>query len=141
MSELSAPEGTTKPLTDRQMKAVYMRACGDSWDQISKKLGCTVRTLENWRKHPAWNQFLEAKRKEWVEEYELTFSRMMPEVAQKHRQLVRSQSEAIAMRAVDSAHTNHVRCVKEAETKTEVQELRELVLALTEQLSQQRANG
>ena len=66
---------------------------------------------------------------------------MMPEVATKHRQLVQSQSEAIAMRAVDSAHANHVRCVKEQETKSEVQELRELVLALTAELAQQRAAG
>ena len=43
-----------------------MRACGDSWDQIGKKIGCTVRTLENWRKHPAWDQYLEEKRLEWV---------------------------------------------------------------------------
>ena len=118
-----------------------MRACGDSWDQISKKLDCTVRTLENWRKHPAWDKFLEAKKKEWVEEYELTFSRMMPEVAIKHQQLIHSNSEAIAMRAVDSAHANHVRCVKEAETKSEVQMLTEMVQALTEQLAQERAKG
>ena len=141
MSEPSPLVETVKPLTDRQKKAAYMRACGDSWDQISKKLDCTVRTLENWRKHPAWDQFLEAKKKEWVEEYELTFSRMMPEVAIKHRELVHSKSEAIAMRAVDSAHSNHVRCVKEAETKSEVQLLTEMVQALTEQLAQERAKG
>ena len=118
-----------------------MRACGDSWDQIGKKIGCTVRTLENWRKHPAWDQYLEEKRREWVAEYETTFTRMMPEVAQKHQQLVHSQSEAIAMRAVDSAHANHVRCVREQETKSEVEELKEMVKQLLEQLVQQRAAG
>lgn len=134
-------ETAKKPLTERQKCAAYMRACGDSWDQISKKLQCTVRTLENWRKHPAWEPFLEEKKKEWIAEYELTFVRMMPEVAQKHRQLVHSKSEAIAMRAVDSAHANHVRCVKEQETKCEVEELRHAVLLLTEQLAQERAKG
>lgn len=141
MTEPSPVEETVKPLTDRQMKAAYMRACGDSWDQISKKLNCTVRSLQTWRKHPCWDQFLEAKKKEWVEEYELTFTRMMPEVALKHRQLVHSKSEAIAMRAVDSAHSNHVRCVKEAETKTEVQQLTEMVQLLMGQLAQERAKG
>ena len=66
---------------------------------------------------------------------------MMPLVAQKHRELLMSQSEAIRMRAVDSAHSNHVRCVKEAETKSEVQLLTEMVQALTEQLAQERAKG
>ncbi|WP_416223543.1 helix-turn-helix domain-containing protein [Synechococcus sp. CBW1107] len=133
--------GQVRPLTDKQRQAAYMRACGDSWDQIGKKIGCTVRTLENWRKHPAWDQYLEEKRREWVAEYETTFTRMMPEVAQKHRQLVHSQSEAIAMRAVDSAHANHVRCVREQETKSEVEELKEMVKQLLEQLAQERAKG
>ena len=66
---------------------------------------------------------------------------MMQEVATKHRQLVQGQSEAFAMRAVDSAHANYVRCVKEQETKSEVQELREMVLQMTAELAQQRAAG
>ena len=66
---------------------------------------------------------------------------MLPEVAQKHRELLHSPNEAISMRAVDSAHANHVRAVKEAETKSELQVLTEMVQALTEQLAQERAKG
>ena len=135
----AAPAGTVRPLTDRQKRAAYMRACGDSWDQISKKIECTVRTLENWRKHPAWDQYLEAKKEEWVQEYELTFSRLMPKAAQRHTELLDSESEAIKMRAVDSAHANHVRCVREKEVKSEVEELKDMVKLLLEQLAQERA--
>jgi len=65
----------------------------------------------------------------------------MPRVAERHTQLVNSQSEAIAMRAVDSAHANHVRCVREQETKSEVEELKEMVRLLIDQLAQERAKG
>ena len=139
MSEPSPLPGTVKPLTERQKRAAYMRACGDSWDQISKKIECTVRTLENWRKHPAWDAFLELKKQEWVREYETSFTRMLPEVAEKHRELLHNESAAIRMRAVDSAHANHVRCVREQDTKSEVQELKEMVAMLLDQLAQQRS--
>lgn len=141
MSESVASQPRVKPLTDRQKQAAFLRANGDSWDQIGKKIGCTVRTLENWRKHPAWDAYLDRKKREWIEEYEATFTRMMPAVAQRHQQLVHSESEAIAIRAVDSAHANHIRCVREQETKSEVQELKEMVQMLLDQLAQQRAGG
>ena len=58
----------------------------------------------------------------------------MPKAARRHAQLLESQSEGIAMRAVDSAHANHVRCVREQDTKTEVEELKEMVRMLMDQL-------
>lgn len=66
---------------------------------------------------------------------------MLPEVAMAHHQLLRSQSEAIKMRAVDSAHTNHSRCVREQDTKAEVEELKEMVRLLQDQLKIQGQGG
>ena len=141
MSELSPPVETYKPLTSRQIAAIQLRVDGHSWDQIAKELHLTTRTLRTWRQHPDWNDRILERQKEWTEEYETAFKRMMPKVAYRHAELVMSKSEAIAMRAVDSAHANHVRCVKEQETKSEVEELRQAVLLLTEQLAQERAKG
>ena len=62
---------------------------------------------------------------------------MLPKVAHTHDLLLNSQSEVIRMRAVDSAHSNHVRCVREQETKTEVEELKGMVRALMAQLQEQ----
>lgn len=140
MSETLSPlEETVKPLTNRQLKALDLRVEGTSWDQISKQLDLTTRTLQTWRKHPEWDSTIQKRQDEWIQEYELRFSKMMPAVSKRHEQLVHSQSEAIAMRAVDSAHSNHVRCVREKETKTEVEELKAMVLMLTAELKQQRA--
>jgi len=134
-------EGTVRPLTKLQLKGVDLRAEGNSWDQIAKKCEVHPRTIHRWRDHPLWKETLDRRKKEWVEEYETAFTRMMPRVAYRHAELLDSQSEAIKMRAVDSAHSNHVRCVRESETKTEVQELKEMVQMLCEQLAQQRAAG
>ena len=82
---------------------------------------------------------MEELKQEWIDQYEETFTRMLPRVAERHQQLVNSQSEAIAMRAVDSAHANHARCVREQETKSEVEELKEMVRMLLDQLAQQNA--
>ncbi len=128
-------------MNQRQLKAIDLRCEGHSWDQITKQLDITLRTLINWRKHPEWGTVLEHRKQEWVKEYELRFTRMLPRVAERHQQLVNSQSEAIAMRAVDSAHANHVRCVREQDTKTEVEELKEMVRMLCDQLAQQRAGS
>ena len=141
MTGVSSLEGTVKPLNVRQLKAADLRAEGHSWDQISKSLDVTDRTLRVWRKHPEWDQVLEHRKQEWIKEYEMRFTKMLPAVAKRHTELVASQSEAIAIRAVDSAHANHVRCVRENETKSEVQELKEMVRMLCEQLAQQRAAG
>ena len=134
-------EGTVRPLTKLQLKGVDLRAEGNSWDQIAKKCEVHPRTIHRWRDHPLWKETLDRRKKEWVEEYETAFTRMMPRVAYRHAELLDSQSEAIKMRAVDSAHSNHVRCVRENETKSEVEALKEMVLALCEQLAQQRAAG
>jgi len=133
--------GTVKPLTKLQLRGIDLRAEGNSWDQIAKKCEVHPRTIHRWREHPLWNETLERRKKEWIEEYETAFTRMMPRVAYRHGELLGSQSEAIAMRAVDSAHANHVRCVREQETKSEVEELKEMVRQLLEQLAQERAKG
>lgn len=137
----ASADSTPKKLTPKQLQAVKLRAMGKSVNDVCVEIGIVQQTYYRWKKLPPFQVALEEMKQQWIDDYENTFGRMLPLVALRHQQLVNSQSEAIAMRAVDSAHANHVRCVKEAETKTEVQELRELVLALTEQLSQQRANG
>lgn len=134
-------EGTVRPLTKLQLKGVDLRAEGNSWDQIAKKCEVHPRTIARWRHHPLWNETLARRKQEWIEEYETAFTRMMPRVAYRHAELLASQSEAIAIRAVDSAHANHVRCIQQQETKSEVQELKEMVQMLCEQLAQQRAAG
>ena len=131
--------GDKKKLTPKQLQAVKLRAMGKSVNAVCIEIGVTQQTYYRWKKHSAFQVALEELKEEWIQQYEETFTGMLPRVAERHQELVNSQSEAIAMRAVDSAHSNHVRCVKEQETKSEVQELRELVLALTEQLAQQRA--
>jgi transposase len=138
-AKVSPPVETVKPLNQRQLKAIDLRCEGHSWDQITKQMDITLRTIQNWRKHPEWEAVMEHRKKEWVKEYELRFTKMLPDVAKRHQQLVHSQSEAIAMRAVDSAHANHVRCVQQQETKSEVEELKEMVRMLCDQLAQQNA--
>lgn len=133
--------GDKKKLTPKQLQAVKLRAMGKSVNAVCIEIGVTQQTYYRWKKVSAFQVALEELKEEWIQQYEETFTGMLPRVAERHQELVNSQSEAIAMRAVDSAHSNHVRCVKEQETKSEVQELRELVLALTEQLAQQRAAG
>ena len=134
---MTPPPGTHKPLTTRQLKAIDLRVDGNSWGEVSRQLIVTERSLRTWRKHPDWEPTLKARQKEWVEEYENRFTRMLPKVAHTHDQLLNSQSEVIRMRAVDSAHSNHVRCVREQETKTEVKELKDIVRMLMAQLQKQ----
>ena len=139
--KVSPSTETVNPLSKKQLKAIDLRADGNSWDQIAKKMDVTPRTIQRWRALPEWAPALKRRQEEWIEEYEAKFTRMMPTVAHTHIKLLHSPNEAIQMRAVDSAHANHVRCVKEAETKSEVQVLTEMVHALTEQLAQERAKG
>lgn len=138
---VSPPAETVAPLSKKQLKAIDLRADGNSWDQIAKKLEVHPRTIARWRDHPDWKPTLKRRQDEWIEEYEAKFTRMMPRVAHTHIGLLHSSNEAIQMRAVDSAHANHARCVREQETKSEVQELKEMVQMLLDQLAQQRAAG
>jgi predicted transcriptional regulator len=128
-----------KPFKKRQLKAVDLRAEGYSYDSIAQILEVTPKTIYQWKKNPEWDRLLKERQDSWVEEYENTFSRLMPKAAQRHTELLDSESEAIKMRAVDSAHANHVRCVREKEVKSEVEELKDMVRLLLEQLAQERA--
>ena len=114
---------------------------GKSVNTVCIEIGVTQQTYYRWKKLAPFQVALEEMKQQWIEQYEETFMGMLPAVAEKHQQLLHSQSEAIAMRAVDSAHANHVRCVKDGETKSEIEQLKEMVLMLTEQLAQQRAAG
>lgn len=139
---VTVPAGVdNKPLTPKQLAAVRLRAMGKSVNDICVEIGITTQTYYRWKKLPTFAVKMEEMRQEWIEQYEQTFTQMLPRVAERHQQLVNSQSEAIAMRAVDSAHANHVRCVREQETKSEVQELKEMVKMLLDQLAQQKAGG
>lgn len=134
-----SPE-VVKPFKKRQLKAVDLRAEGHSYDSIAQILEVTPKTIYQWKKNPEWDRLLKERQDSWVEEYENTFSRLMPKAAKRHTELLDSESEAIKMRAVDSAHANHVRCVREKEVKSEVEELKEMVKLLIEQLAQERAS-
>lgn len=118
------------------MKAVDLRAEGLSYDSIARAVQVTPKTIYEWKKNPEWDRLLKHRQDSWAEEYELAFSRLMPKASRRHDELLDSQSEAIRMRAVDSAHSNHVRCVREQETKTEVEELKDMVRMLMEQLKE-----
>ena len=134
---MSQPKGTVKPLTPKQLRAIQLRVDGNSWEQISQQLEVTQRTIYNWRQHPDWEREIKERKESWIEEYEMKFTRMMPRVAHTHIKLLHSQSEAIQMRAVDSAHANHGRLIREQDTKTEVEELKEMVRLLMDQLKTQ----
>ena len=121
--------------------AVDLRAEGLSYDAIAARIGVTPKTIRYWRKNPEWNRLLKERQSRWVEEYEIAFSRLMPKAARRHDELLDSQTEGIRMRAVDSAHANHVRCVKEQDTRSEIEALAEMVHRLTEQLAQERAKS
>ena len=144
MSEPSPQEETveeSKILNPKQRAVALLIAQGYSQEAACREIAISVRTFQRWRQLPEFISILNSLKAEFIDRYERSFTSMMPLVAMKHRELLASQSEAIRMRAVDSAHANHVRCVKEAETKTEVQLLTEMVQALTEQLAQERAKG
>ena len=141
MSGDSPKTAATKPFNQRQLKAVDLRAEGLSYDSIARAIQVTPKTIYEWKKLPEWDRLLKQRQESWSEEYELAFSRLMPKASKRHNELLDSQSEAIRMRAVDSAHSNHVRCVREQETKTEVEELKDMVRMLMEQLRQQGAEG
>ena len=134
-------EGTDLPraLSVKQLRAIDLRAEGNSWDSVSRLMEVTPKTIYNWRQHPLWAETLENRQREWAEEYESKFVRMMPKVADTHDQLLGSKDEAIRMRACDSAHTQYGRIVKEKDQQKEIDDLKAMVLALTEQLAQQRA--
>lgn len=131
----------SKILNPKQRAVALLIAQGYSQEGACREVAISVRTFQRWRQLPEFIQVLDSLKAEFIDRYERSFTSMMPLVAQRHRELLGSQSEAIRMRAVDSAHSNHVRCVKEAETKSEVQLLTEMVQALTEQLAQERAKG
>jgi transposase len=133
--------GEAKQLTPKQRQVALLIAQGYSQEAAVREVAISIRTFHRWRQEPAFRAALESLKAEFISRYERSFTSMLPEVALKHRQLLHSQSEAIAMRAVDSAHTNHVRCVREQETKSEVEELKEMVKQLLEQLAQERAAG
>jgi hypothetical protein len=135
----SPAPAATKPFNQRQLKAVDLRAEGLSYDSIARTVQVTPKTIYEWKKNPEWDRLLKLRQDSWAEEYELAFSRLMPKASRRHDELLDSQSEAIRMRAVDSAHSNHVRCVREQETKTEVEELKDMVRMLMEQLKENAA--
>ena len=139
MSGDSPTPAATKPFNQRQLKAVDLRAEGLSYDSIARAVQVTPKTIYEWKKLPEWDRLLKQRQDSWAEEYELAFSRLMPKASRRHDELLDSQSEAIRMRAVDSAHSNHVRCVREQETKTEVEELKDMVRMLMEQLKENAA--
>ena len=139
MSGDSPKTAATKPFNQRQLKAVDLRAEGLSYDSIARAVQVTPKTIYEWKKLPEWDRLLKLRQDSWAEEYELAFSRLMPKASRRHDELLDSQSEAIRMRAVDSAHSNHVRCVREQETKTEVEELKDMVRMLMEQLKENAA--
>ncbi len=121
------------------MKAVDLRAEGLSYDSIARAIQVTPKTIYEWKKLPEWDRLLKQRQESWYEEYEVAFSRLMPKASRRHNELLDSKSEAIKMRAVDSAHSNHVRCVREQETKSEVEELKDMVRMLVEQLKENAA--
>jgi len=135
----SPKTAATKPFNQRQLKAVDLRAEGLSYDSIARAIQVTPKTIYEWKKLPEWDRLLKQRQESWFEEYELAFSRLMPKASRRHNELLDSKSEAIKMRAVDSAHSNHVRCVREQETKTEVEELKDMVRMLVEQLKENAA--
>lgn len=142
--DLSPPMETTEGknvLSPKQRQVAILIAQGYSQEKAVREVGMSIRTFQRWRKQPAFNEALETLKKEFIDQYERSFTSMLPEVAMAHRQLLRSQSEAIKMRAVDSAHTNHSRCVREQDTKAEVEELKEMVRLLQDQLKIQGQGG
>ena len=139
MSGDSPKTAATKPFNQRQLKAVDLRAEGLSYDSIARAIQVTPKTIYEWKKLPEWDRLLKQRQESWSEEYELAFSRLMPKASRRHDELLDSKSEAIKMRAVDSAHSNHVRCVREQEAKSEVEELKDMVRMLVEQLKENAA--
>ena len=139
MSGDSPKTAATKPFNQRQLKAVDLRAEGLSYDSIARAIQVTPKTIYEWKKLPEWDRLLKQRQESWFEEYELAFSRLMPKASRRHNELLDSKSEAIKMRAVDSAHSNHVRCVREQETKSEVEQLKDMVRMLVEQLKENAA--
>lgn len=128
-------------LSPKQRAVALLIAQGYSQEAAVREVAISIRTFQRWRKEPAFRAALDSLKTEFIERYERSFTSMMPEVAQRHRELLHNESAAIRMRAVDSAHANHVRCVREQDTKSEVQELKEMVQQLLEQLAQERAKG
>ncbi len=135
-----SPQAETVTLTKRQLRAIDLRCEGNSWEQIAKMLDISDRTIYRWRQNPEWERVMETRKKTWLDEYETAFTRMLPKVAYTHAQLLQNESATIRMRAVDSAHANHVRCVQQQETKSEVEELKEMVRMLLDTLAQQKAH-
>ena len=125
-------------LKPKQMQVALLVAQGYSVEAACRETVISMRTYYRWRKQENFSNALAELKKQFIDQYERTFTSMLPEVAQRHRKLIKSDNEMVAMRAVDSAHANHARCVREIETKSEVEELRELVLKLTDQLAKQR---
>ena len=105
----SPATAATKPFNQRQLKAVDLRAEGLSYDSIAQAIQVTPKTIREWKKNPEWDRLLKQRQESWSEEYELAFSRLMPKASRRHDELLDSQSEAIRMRAVDSAHSNSSR--------------------------------
>ena len=139
MSGTVPSQPDSKKLTPKQLAAVRLRAMGKSVNDLCVEIGITQQTYYRWKKIPGFLAAMEEMKQEWIEQYETVFTQMMPRVAERHSQLVNSQSEGIAMRAVDSAHANHIRCVREKDTKSKVEELKDMVRMLLDQLAQQRA--
>lgn len=136
MSGTVQPDEDSKKLKPKQLQAVRLRAMGKSVNDLCVELGITQQTYYRWKKKPHFIEAMEEMKVQWIEQYENSFTHMLPEVAKKHRELLHSPTEGIAMKAVDSAHQNHIRCVREKETKSEVEELKDLVRALSDQLAQ-----
>lgn len=141
VSPLEGTVETAGQLSPKQRSVALLIAQGYSQEGASREVGILLRTFQRWRKDPAFQAVLDSLKNECIERYERSFTSMLPEVAQRHRELLHNESAAIRMRAVDSAHANHVRCVREQDTKSEVQELKEMVQQLLEQLAQERAKG
>ena len=72
----------------------------------------TPKTIYNWRQHPLWAETLENRQREWAEEYESKFVRMMPKVWLTPTTSCWAPKMRPSRCACDSAHTQYGRIVK-----------------------------
>lgn len=128
-------------LKPKQLHAALLRAKGISVERTCREIGIVTKTWYRWLQLPAFREAIDCYKKEWVQQYENAFTNLLPKVVNRHSQLLDSKTEAIQMRAVDSCHQHYSRNIREQEVKSEVQELKEMVRILCEQLAQQRAAG
>lgn len=122
---------TTKPLTNKQLKAISLLLTGLEQKQIAEELGVNELTLSRWKELPQFKEELQKRRRRLVDEAMDYLTRSVKEVTEKLVSLTHAENENVRLRACQAVLDN----IKEG---IELSELKDRLEALEKAISREK---